>query len=83
MSTRTLVMFPEVAVQVQLEIHNNHPELLALLSKYPTRPLETKVATIAAYCGLAVDGNFGEKDLENLFEMLLKKLKEKSMVRAN
>ena len=77
---RTIVMFPEVAIAMQQEIYDNHPELLRLLSKYPNRLLEVKVATIAAYCTIAVDGDFREKDLESLFELLLRKLKEKSTI---
>lgn len=78
--TRTLVYFPEVAIQMNIEIVEHHPELAKLLSKYPHRPLEIKLATIAAYCKIAVDGDFREKDLESLFEMLLKKLKDKSTI---
>ena len=77
---RIIEMFPEAAIALQEEIFNNHPELLRLLSKYPHRPMEVKVATIAAYCKIAVDGEFREKDLEGLFELLLRKLKEKSTI---
>lgn len=73
-------LFPDVAVELQNEIYNNHPELLRLLSKYPGRGLEVKVATIAAYCNIGVDGYFFDKDLEVLFELLLKKLKEKNTI---
>ena len=76
---REIVMFPEAAIAMNEEIMNHHPDLLRILSKYPGRQLEVKVATIAAYCGLAVDGNFRESELEALFELLLRKLKEKSM----
>ena len=76
--TRTLVFFPEGAIALQNEIYLNHPDLLKLLSKYPHRDLETKMATVAAYCNVAVDGYFREKDLEGLFHLLLKKLQERS-----
>lgn len=80
---REIVMYPEAAIAVDTEIHQNHPELLKLLSKYPSRHLESKVAAIAAYCGLALDGTFTEKDLEKLFQMLYDKLKQKSRLNLN
>lgn len=80
---RDIVMFPEAAIALDTEIRNNHPELLRILSKYPHQPLENKVAAIAAYCNLAVDGAFRERDLERLFQMLYDKLKQKSMMKLN
>jgi hypothetical protein len=77
-----IVMFPEVAIRMNEEILNNHPELTKILSRYPGRDLEVKVATVAAYCNVAVDGDFKEKELESLFELLYKKLKEKSAIRV-
>jgi hypothetical protein len=78
-----LMMYPEAAIAVDTEIHHNHPELLKLLSEYPNRHLESKVAAIAAYCGFVVDGTFREQDLEKLFQMLYDKLKEKSAIRLD
>lgn len=77
---REIVMFPELAIAVDTEIQLHHPELLKLLSKYPARHLESKVAAIAAYCGLGVDGTFAEKDLDRLFQIIYDKLKQKSTV---
>ena len=83
MSSRIIIMYPEAAIAVDTEIHQNHPELLKILSEYPSRHLESKVAAIAAYCGFALDGTFAEKDLEKLFQMLYDRLKEKSAIRLN
>ena len=80
---RIQYLFPEAAIALDTEIQMNHPELLRILSKYPHQLLENKVAAIAAYCNLAVDGNFKEKDLEALFQMLYDKLKEKSRMNLN
>ena len=78
-----LVFFPPAAIALNLEIAQNHPELARILAQYPGRPLEVKVATVAAYCNLAVDGQFDEIDLENLINILLQKLKQKSMLFVN
>lgn len=80
---RVQYIYPEVVLAVDMEIQQNHPELLRILSQYPHRPLEVKVAAIAAYCKLAVDGNFKEQELENLFGLLLDRLKEKSRLSLN
>jgi len=73
-------MFPPLALELNLEIVNHYPDLANLLAKYPNRPLEVKLATIAAYCNVAVDGDFREKDLEKLFQLLYYKLKEKRTI---
>lgn len=77
---REIQMFPEVVLAVDAEIRANHKSLADLLAKYPLRPLESKVAAIAAYCNIAVDGWFTDSDLEKLFELLLTKLKQNSAI---
>lgn len=77
---RIIEMFPEVAIEVQREIFLNHPKLSADLAKMTGGTVEERVGMIALYCGYATDGWFREKDLEKLFDMLLKKLKEKSAI---
>lgn len=82
--TRIPVLFPEAAIELQSEIYNNHPALSQKLAQAGQNiPLEEKVAIIATYCDFYVDGPFREKDLKNLFELLLKKLKKKSMIIVN
>ena len=80
---RIQYLFPEAAIALDTEIQMNHPDLLKILSKYPHQNLENKVAAIAAYCNLAVDGFFKEKDLEALFQLLYDRLKQKSMMKLN
>ena len=77
---RQIEMFPEVAIALQEEIYLNHPKLSADLAKMTGGTVEERVGMIALYCGYATDGWFREKDLEVLFEMMLKKLKEKSAI---
>jgi len=77
---RIIEMFPEVAIKLQEEIFNNHPKLSQDLSKMTGSTVEERIGIIALYCGFATDGWFREKDLEVLFEMLYKKLREKSTI---
>ena len=77
---RHIEMFPEVAIKLQEEIFLNHPKLSADLARMSGATTEERVGMVALYCGFATDGWFREKDLEVLFEMLLKKLKEKSAI---
>jgi hypothetical protein len=77
---REIVMFPPLFIAIQEEIYNNHPALQAKLAMRPNATLEEKIAVVAWYCDLAVDGSFSESDLEALFEIILKKLKKKSTI---
>ena len=77
---RVIDLFPEVAIKLQEEIFLNHPSLSKDLARMSGATVEEKVGMIALYCGFGTDGWFREKDLEILFEMLLKKLKEKSTI---
>lgn len=77
---RIIEMFPDVAIALQEEIFLNHPKLTKDLARMTGAPLEERIGMVALYCGFATDGWFREKDLEKLFEMLLKKLKEKSTI---
>lgn len=77
---RDLVYFPESALVLDEEIKKNHPALANVLAQYPNRPLEVKIAAVAAYCNIMVDGYFTENDLKQLIDLLLKKLQEKSAI---
>lgn len=68
-------MYPPVVLELQLEMEK-HPLLTNQLN--PNMSLEEKIGTIATYCGVVVDGSYSEKALEGLFELLLKRLKDKS-----
>jgi len=74
------VMFPELAIKMQEEIFLNHPKLSADLARMGNASTEERMGIVALYCGLATDGWFREKDLEKLFELVYKKLKEKSAI---
>lgn len=75
---RQIEMFPAVAVVLQQEIVEHHPELCKRLQLLGNVTLQEKVAFVAHYCNYGIDGWFGEKEMEALFELLLKRLREMS-----
>jgi len=69
-----LVLFPESYLALNREVAH-HPLLLQRLSKHPQSETETLLAEIAAYCGIAVDGEFTQKELGDLAHICWEKLK--------
>lgn len=78
-----LEFFPPV-VQALNEEAAKHPLLLAELSKLEangTRGMDNTIACVAAYCDVVLDGSpLLEEDLEQLFHLLLSRLRKKSML---
>ena len=68
--------FPPHMIELQEEIFQ-HPELCRLLANHPPQETETRIAEIAAYCNVILDGIYTPAELENLCEVLLRKLREK------
>lgn len=75
--TLHIEMFPESYVALNQEL-NNHPELCALLANHPPQEFEIRLAEIATYCGVLLDGTYTPDDLEKLADILWRKLREKS-----
>ena len=74
-------VFPEESVILQHEIMQNHPHLQTLLSRMPqTSTLNERVAVIATYCGVIVDGFYGEDQLAGLFQLLIDKLRARGTI---
>ena len=72
--------FPEVYIALNKEVLN-HPTLMERLAKHPEAEFEIKLAEVAAYCLIAVDGEFFPKDLEKLAELCLTRLQKLKGVR--
>jgi|688.fasta_scaffold550801_2 hypothetical protein len=71
-------MFPQSAVALSQEVQK-HPQLCKELSYLgPSAHLEFKIAVIAKYVGIVLDGEYSEKRLETLFDLLLDRLRQKS-----
>lgn len=65
----TLVYFPDSYINLQKEIPN-HPDLVKLLENQPNELFEVRLAEVAAYCGVILDGYYIPKQLEELCEIL-------------
>jgi len=73
-------MFSEARIQLVKEVNKN-PPLVYILQKMGGEPSwEEQLAEIAAYCFIVVDGAYTPDDLEGLYEMLIKSLREKSVI---
>ena len=74
-----LEYFPPEAVELQKELVN-HSELLEILSSLGDAPLEERIAVIAAYCGMVLDGYYDDIQLGIIFRDMLLALRKKSTV---
>ena len=68
--------FSEHLIALQEEIFN-HPELCRLLANHPPQEKEARIAEIAAYCGIILNGMYMPEDIDKLCEILHRKLVEK------
>lgn len=76
MSKLNLHYFSESRIALAREVHN-HPELLKLLANHPAAEFEIKLAEIATYCDVILDGDYTPADLDGLCDLLIRKLKQK------
>ena len=53
----------------------NHPHLVQRLKNHPAAEFEIKLAEIAAYCEIALDGYYTPVDIDKLCEILYNKLR--------
>ena len=60
-----LEMFSEERIALNKELAY-HPALMELLGKHAMDEFEIRLAEIAAYCGVVVDGDYLSKDLDRL-----------------
>lgn len=71
-----LVLFSPERIALQKELVH-HPELIALLQNHPADEFEIRLAEIAAYCGVLMDGNYLPHELDRLCGILVDKLMAK------
>lgn len=69
-------IFPEELIQLNKEV-SNHPELMTLLANHPSGEWEIKMAEIALYCEVIVDGTYLPEEMQKLAGILTKKLIER------
>lgn len=70
---KSLQFFGDNKIALSREIHN-HPELLELLSDHHPDDWEVKLAHIAVYCEVILDGDYLENQIEQLCGILTEKL---------
>jgi len=71
-----LEFFSESRIQLDREI-KNHPELIRLLENHPANEFEIRLAEVAAYCGILLDGDYLPFELNDLCELCYWKLRQK------
>ena len=71
-----LVYFSEKRIELQRELQY-HPELVEKLQRYAADAFELQLSEICSWFGIVLDGDYYPEDLDNLCEILRKKLVEK------
>lgn len=72
----TLVYFSEPLQRLQQEL-THHPVLQEYLGNHPASEFEVKLAEIATYCEVALDGIYDAYDIDRLADIFTKKLQDK------
>ena len=81
LDNRVQVLFPEVYFQLQDEC-SFHPQLQIQLANHPATEFEVKLAEIAAYCGIVLDGEYSDADFQHVAALCITKLKQRAMDEA-
>lgn len=58
----------------------HHPKLSALMSNYSADDFEGKIGEIAAHFNIILDGAYTQQDLDQLCDLLCRKLRDKRKV---
>jgi len=73
---RELVYFSGAKQALNEEVLK-HPELRALLVNHPAEEFEVRLAEIAKYSGVMLDGTYDAQDIDNICELCLGELQKK------
>lgn len=71
-----LNFFPDEFIELNMEILN-HPLLGELLSHHPAHEWEIRLAQIAQYCEVVLNGDYMPEDISRIVKILTKRLAEK------
>lgn len=74
---RQLVFFSPVRQALNEEVPK-HPALVEHLSKHPSNEFEVRLAEIARFAGVMLDGEYTVQDIDNICELCLGELKKRS-----
>lgn len=71
----TFEFFPQEYIDLNRElVTQNHPKLQAILAGYPADEIDIKLAQIAAYCEVILDGDYTLESKMQLCKILKDKL---------
>jgi hypothetical protein len=70
------VMFPTALIELNREVAY-HPDLVEILSKQESPDLEVRLAEIAAYCEIILDGFYTQDDISRIADECIRRLKSK------
>lgn len=71
----TLNIFPQPFIDLQRELPH-HPILQSMLAQLPAAEWELRLAQIAQYCSIVLDGSYLPEDIEKICSILVKRLVE-------
>ena len=71
--------FSDVRIELQQEV-KRHPDLMEILSSADRVDFETQFAQVAAHCGVILDGDYLQEELDAVCRLLLKKLRNKRSI---
>lgn len=71
-----LNIWPDSIIALQREIPK-HPKLVALLNNHAVADWEVRLAEVANYCEIVLDGDYLPEDIEKLAGILEKRLIER------
>ena len=69
--------FSEARIELQREIRK-HPTLVAMLMEQPDTTFEVRLALVAKFCGILLDGNYDQQDIDNISDLCLTELRKRS-----
>ena len=74
-----IILWPEEIIELNRELATDlHPKLVALLHGLPeSTAFQDRIAHIAAYCGLVVDGMYDPEQIAKLCALIIPRLQEK------
>lgn len=71
-----IVQFSEALIELNREVAN-HPELVELLARQESPEMEVRLAEIAAYCEIVLDGFYDQHDIAKIADECIRRLKSK------
>lgn len=71
--------FPQVRIDLAQELQY-HPELQQLLANHNAEDFEVKLAEVAAYCDVMLDGYYLPEEIDSICRLLIDRLRKKRIL---